>query len=304
VASVIGAQTNNGTNIAGVDWQARIQPVRVAGRCGALLSDTVDGMRWAGGLSVPGVPDNPTPAHVINISLGGGSCSSAEQNAVNDLNARGVVVVAAAGNNAGAVEAPADCAGVITVTAHVNDGEKASYANFGPAVAISAPGGGCGTSKWNGTSCSSTTSAILTLSNRGATSPGTYFTLPSAGTSFATPTVAGVAALMLAVNGSLAPSQVTGIIKSTARPHPANTFCALAPNTGNCGAGMLDAAGALTLAANTQGTGTAWPTTPATPAAPAATDSGGGGAMPLWSGALLALLGLIGYTLPRRRSHA
>jgi serine protease len=59
VASVLGALTNNGLGIAGVDWSARIQPVRVSGRCGALLSDTVDGMRWAGGLSVPGVPNNP-----------------------------------------------------------------------------------------------------------------------------------------------------------------------------------------------------------------------------------------------------
>jgi serine protease len=43
---------------------------------------------------------------VINVSLGGGTCSSIEQQAVNDLNAAGVVVVAAAGNSAGAVEAP------------------------------------------------------------------------------------------------------------------------------------------------------------------------------------------------------
>jgi serine protease len=54
---------------------------------------------------------------VINVSLGGGTCSSIEQQAVNDLNAAGVVVVAAAGNSAGAVEAPADCSGVIAVTA-------------------------------------------------------------------------------------------------------------------------------------------------------------------------------------------
>ncbi|MFX6743424.1 S8 family serine peptidase, partial [Acinetobacter baumannii] len=41
VASVLGAITNHGQDIAGVDWSARIQPLRVSGRCGALLSDTV-----------------------------------------------------------------------------------------------------------------------------------------------------------------------------------------------------------------------------------------------------------------------
>ncbi|TWG82074.1 serine protease, partial [Cupriavidus gilardii J11] len=49
VASVLGATTDNNNAIAGVNWQARILPVRVSGRCGAQLSDTIDGMRWAGG---------------------------------------------------------------------------------------------------------------------------------------------------------------------------------------------------------------------------------------------------------------
>ena len=48
-----------------------ILPVRVLGKCGGYDSDIIDGMAWAGGLDVPGVPVNPTPAHVINMSLGG-----------------------------------------------------------------------------------------------------------------------------------------------------------------------------------------------------------------------------------------
>ncbi|SPA40026.1 putative EXTRACELLULAR PROTEASE, subtilisin-like protein [Cupriavidus taiwanensis] len=289
VAGVLGAQTNNARDIAGVDWNARILPVRVSGRCGALLSDTVDGMRWAGGLPVPNVPDNPTPARVVNISLGGGSCSSIEQQAVNDLNARGVVVVAAAGNNRGAVEAPADCSGVIAVTAHANDGENASYANVGPQVAISAPGGGCGNSQVADGRCTVTPSVIRTTSNDGKTSLGNYVVASSAGTSFAAPMVSGVVAMMFTLNGSLTPAQVTAALKSSARPHPSGTFCTT--NPGVCGAGLLDADGALLTALGM----------PPVQAAPApAADDGGGGAVPLWSALLLAVAGLFSFALRRR----
>ncbi|WP_432259700.1 MprA protease, GlyGly-CTERM protein-sorting domain-containing form [Cupriavidus sp. TMH.W2] len=287
VAGVLGALTNNGRDIAGVDWNARILPVRVSGRCGALLSDTVDGMRWAGGLSVPNVPDNPTPARVVNISLGGGTCSSIEQQAVNDLNARGVVVVAAAGNNRGAVEAPADCSGVIAVTAHANDGENASYANVGPQVTLSAPGGGCGNSKLVNGQCTVTPSVIRTLSNDGKTSLGNYVVSSSAGTSFAAPMVSGVVSLMFAVNGALTPAQVTAALKASARPHPSGTYCTT--NPGVCGAGLLDADGALLAAANT----------PAAPA-PASNGGGGGGAVAPWTALLLAVAGLLTFALRRR----
>ncbi|MDQ0140250.1 MprA protease, GlyGly-CTERM protein-sorting domain-containing form [Cupriavidus necator] len=290
VAGVLGALTNNARDIAGVDWNARILPVRVSGRCGALLSDTVDGMRWAGGLPVPNVPDNPTPARVVNISLGGGTCSSIEQQAVNDLNARGVVVVAAAGNNRGAVEAPADCSGVIAVTAHANDGENASYANVGPQVAISAPGGGCGNSQVVDGRCTVTPSVIRTLSNDGKTSLGNYVVTSSAGTSFAAPMVSGVVSMMFTLNGALTPAQVTAALKSSARPHPSGTFCTT--NPGVCGAGLLDADGALVAALAT-------PPAEAAPA-PAPSSGGGGGAVPLWAAMLLALSGLLGFALRRR----
>ncbi len=300
VASVLGAATNNTQGIAGVDWSARIQPVRVSGRCGALLSDTVDGMRWAGGLSVPNVPANPTPARVVNVSLGGGSCSSIEQQAVNDLNAAGVIVVAAAGNSAGAVEAPADCSGVIAVTAHVNDGENASYANIGTQVALSAPGGGCGTSKVVVTGGVATCAApsgqsfIRTLSNAGAASPTTYNIVNSQGTSFAAPMVSGVVSMMLAVNPSLTPAQVTSLLKSSARAHPANTFCTTGSNVGKCGAGLLDADAALAAAPNPPSSGT-------TSQATSGSSGGGGGALAPWSAAVLLAIGLMGFATRRRK---
>lgn len=314
VAGTIGALTNNGQNIAGVDWNARIQPVRVSGRCGALLSDTLDGMAWAAGLSVPNAPANPTPARVVNVSLGGGACSSIEQQAVNDIVANGAVVVAATGNYAGPVDFPADCTGVVAVTAHANDGDNASYANVGPQVSLSAPGGGCGTSKTvvgsNGLTCMVAESFIRTLSNDGTTSLGNYNVTDTQGTSFATPLVSGVAALMLAANPALTPAQVLATLQSSARPHPPGTFCTSTTGTGRCGSGLLDANAAVIAATQiVQPPPPSPPSTPSTPSKPSAPSTpdtpssgdGGGGALS-WPLALgLCALGLLPSWLGRRR---
>src|SRR5690349_10169732 len=82
VAGTIGAASNNGVGVAGINWVSPIVPIRVLGRCGGFTSDIVDGMRWAAGLTVSGVPANANPAKATNPSLaGGGSCSTTYQNA-------------------------------------------------------------------------------------------------------------------------------------------------------------------------------------------------------------------------------
>jgi len=146
VAGTIGAASNNAVGISGVDWSARILPVRVLGRNGGSLSDVIDGIAWSAGLAVPGVPANTNPARVINISLGAsGVCSAAYQDVINRVRAAGAIVVAPAGNDGALVASqPANCEGVIAVTAHARDGDNASYSNVGSQVALSAPGGGCG----------------------------------------------------------------------------------------------------------------------------------------------------------------
>ena len=84
VAGVMVAESDNTTDIAGIDFAARLLPVRVLGKCGGDISDVVDALRWAAGLRVAGVPDNPVPAKVINLSLSGaGACSFEEQAAIN-----------------------------------------------------------------------------------------------------------------------------------------------------------------------------------------------------------------------------
>ena len=105
VAGVIAASGNNGQGLAGLDWAARILPVRIYGKCGdGFDSDALDGLAWAAGLSVPGVPDNPNPAQVINLSAVAdltSGCNPLWQDAINQIFAHGVTraFVAGAGND-------------------------------------------------------------------------------------------------------------------------------------------------------------------------------------------------------------
>src|SRR6202162_594105 len=100
VSGLIAANTDNGVGIAGVNWNAKILPVRVLGRCGGTFDDIVAGILWAVGAPVAGAPLNPNPARVINLSLGGqSSCPQAMQDAINVALAQGVVVAIAAGND-------------------------------------------------------------------------------------------------------------------------------------------------------------------------------------------------------------
>ena len=112
VGGMLAARTDNQEGVAAVSWDARVVPVRVAGKCGAEVADIVDGMRWAAGLWVRDgqrgwLPRNPNPVRVINLSFGGHKpCSRAYQSTIDELREIGVVVVAAAGNGQGMVTRP------------------------------------------------------------------------------------------------------------------------------------------------------------------------------------------------------
>ncbi|MGD9708940.1 MAG: S8 family serine peptidase [Halothiobacillaceae bacterium] len=145
IAGTIGASTDNATGVAGIDWRARLLPVRVLGKCGGLLSDIVDALYWSAGLPVANVPANPNAARVLNLSLSGaGPCPLSLQGAFSAIHAAGATVVVAAGNNAGSAGSyfPGNCSGVITVAATDRQGQRASYTNTGSVVTLSAPGGG------------------------------------------------------------------------------------------------------------------------------------------------------------------
>jgi len=234
VAGTIAAVTNNANGVAGVAFGAKVQPVRVLGKCGGYTSDIADGIIWASGGTVSGVPANATPARVINMSLGGsGACSSTTQNAINSARSRGTVVVVAAGNsNANASNFnPANCAGVITVAAVGRTGARAYYSNYGAVVDVAAPGGDMSTGTANG---------VYSTLNAGTTTPGADSYAYYQGTSMATPHVAGAVALMLAANPALTPDDVETRLKASTRPFPGT--CS------QCGTGIVDANAAVDAA--------------------------------------------------------
>jgi serine protease len=276
-SSLVVARTNDGTGMAGVAHGAKVLPLRVLGRGGGSSSDIRAAMRWAAGISVPGVPDNPNPARVLNLSLGvaGAACSAQYQQAIDEVRARGVVVVVAAGNGAGGpVGSPANCNGTIAVVGLRHVGSKVGFSDQGPEAAIAAPGGNC-INTGAGQAC---LFPILTATNSGSTSPAANTWSDSfditVGTSFATPLVAGTAALMLSARPSLTPDDVRRLMRSTARAFPttgadngsvfpqpvrrcdepnrspgdpsldSQCYC----TTATCGAGMLDAGAAVAAA--------------------------------------------------------
>ncbi len=230
VAGTTGVgQTDNGVGVAGVNWHVSLQAVRVLGKCGGTIADINDAIRWAAGLPVPGITDNPTPARVINMSLGGfGACanSPATQRAIDDAVAAGTTVVVAAGNNAqdAANFNPASCDGVITVAASDARGHLVSrYSNFGATVEILAPGGDVQRDD-NG---DGNVDGVLSMVEGGYA----YYN----GTSMAAPHVTGVVALLLAREPALTPAQVNNRLQSGSIPRNP-TQCPRA-----CGAGLLSA---------------------------------------------------------------
>ena len=228
VAGTIGAVSNNARNVAGINWNVRILPVRVLGKCGGKTSDIADGMRWAAGLHVNGVPDNLTPAKILNLSFSGpGDCSNSFKNAIEDVRGAGAIVVVAAGNDSDLARdyEPAVCHDVITVGATDQAGNKAWFSNFGPWVEISAPG----VNVWS-------------TGNAGTRSPGAMTSLVLQGTSQAAPHVSGIISLILSVRPGLSQSYVLDLIKETATPFAPGNTCI---TTIFCGAGIVDALSAV-----------------------------------------------------------
>ncbi|MDH5541181.1 MAG: S8 family serine peptidase, partial [Rhizobacter sp.] len=179
------------------------------------------------------------------------------QDAIDELRALGVVVVAAAGNGHGEVKRPASCAGVIGVAALNRDGFKASYSNFGPSIVVSTVGGDPSSEgRWGSLLGDD---GMLSVDNLGVQGPEAAIYGRHAGTSFSTPVVAGVVSLMLSINPALSVDQIIDGVRRSARPHvrsqligacsalnPGRCIC----STATCGAGILDAPQALAFAAD------------------------------------------------------
>ncbi len=244
VAGLIGAIRNNGIGIAGVAPDSRITPVRVIGKCTGYTSDLVAALYWAAGIIDSSLGPLPPAnaanvAQIINLSLGNRlDCSTAEQNAIDAVIAKGILIVAAAGNDGGPIGSPANCRGVLSVAGLRHNGLKVGYSNVSSTaakVSIAAPAGNC-VNTAPGAPC---LYSLDTLSNAGRFTPEpsnkdtsyTYASLIpsytgntlngfSVGTSFAAPMVSAVAALMLNAHPGLTPQQILQRIQDSAAAFP------------------------------------------------------------------------------------
>ena len=280
VSTIVAAVGNEGAGMAGAAHGVRILPVRVLGKCGGYDSDIIAGMLWAVGLQRVAGRTNANPARVLNVSLGGGGeCTQAYVDAVARIVDAGAAVVAAAGNGVGtAVGSPANCPGVIGVGGLRHAGSKVGFSDLGPEIALSAPGGNC-VNIDPGEACLYPILAGTNSGTRGPVAGGSTWTDSydiSVGTSFATPLVSAAAALVQLQRPALTPAEVRQVLQLSARAFPQDgadngpddptpvTLCqppsvleqlqCYCPNPAQhgsslCGAGMLDAAGAVQASA-------------------------------------------------------
>ncbi|MEP1383190.1 MAG: S8 family peptidase [Paraglaciecola sp.] len=231
VAGTIAAVTDNNSGVAGVAFDAQILPVRVLGKCGGYTSDITDGIIWAAGGSVSGVPTNTTPAQVINLSLGGsGSCSQSYVAAISSARANGATIVIAAGNSGinASNAVPANCADIISVAATGPTGASAYYTNYGNVVDVAAPGGDLSFG---------TSSGVYSTLNTGTGSPVSDTYAYYQGTSMAAPHVAGIAALLYEADPSATLDEIEAAIVASAAAFPGT--CS------QCGSGIADASAAI-----------------------------------------------------------
>jgi subtilisin family serine protease len=210
VAGTIGAVGNDGVGGTGLNWAARIRPVRVLDITGSgSWFDVAQGVLYAAGLPASdgsgGTVTAPSRAAVINMSLGGGF-SSVMQSAVTAATNAGSLIIASAGNSqTSSLSYPASYPEVVSVVALGPDLQLASYTNVGTAVSVSAPGGSFRFTSSAGV-LSSTWNFVTGAANY------SYYQ----GTSMAAPHVTGVAALVLAANPSLTNLQLRARLQETA----------------------------------------------------------------------------------------
>jgi hypothetical protein len=234
IAGIIAGKENN-IGIVGASPKTKILPVRIGGKCGGKDSDILKGMLWAAGLNAT-LP-NPNPAKVINLSLGGdGYCASSYRTVFEQLHTAGVSVIISAGNEEEDVSdhTPANCNSkfdrgskmnnLIVVSSIDRKGELASYGNYNSIfidreiIDVSVPGGDAGVIGDEG--MYSTTS----------TAKGTNFDVDlidnystyqyKEGTSFSTPLVASLIALIREVRPTIQPEQIRTLLKGNSKPLP------------------------------------------------------------------------------------
>ncbi len=272
VAGVIAQVTDNGEGVASVAPKAAILPVRVLGDNGGNTADLAEGILWA-------VDEG---ADVINLSLGTSGDSEVVAEALSYAEERGVVVVAASGNDGYTdfVQFPASEPTVLAVGATLLDASIASYSNQGEGLDLVAPAGTVS----EDTDGDGLPDAVL----QEAWYDGDWSYIVAEGTSIAAPHVAAAAGLLLAT-AELTPAEVRDALRDSA------TDLGATGTDSTYGAGLLDPVAALDLVT---GTGSGASTGSSDEDDDASLGGGGGGAgVSPYEGETVSLQGEEGSTL-------
>lgn len=234
VAGIAAALTDNGLGVAGLAWEGvRVLPVQVIDESGsASEADLIDALTWASGGSIEGAPDNPHPAQVINVSLGGPGPLPLLEEAVERAVRRGSLVVAAAGNERAyptfdGVLSPASAPCATAVGSVDADGKISEFSMYDAnerLVDLAAPGGA-------GPCLAGPESGVLST-----TAGGGYGCMQ--GTSMASPFVAAALALLRSHDPAAAPEELLARLLRGARFDASR----MSPQQAGFGVACIDAA--------------------------------------------------------------
>lgn len=225
VASLIAANGVDGVH--GVNPSAKILPIRLFGACSMSRSDLLDAISWAAGFPVAGVPDNPNPAKIINMSIAGGLsvCGADLQALINRVIEKKIFIVAAAGNNFHKpLPEPANCNGVISVGALDAENNIEVYSALDSRTVLYAPGGGKKLSIDAPWAVNKLMVATYDLDFFGKEQSAALER--GVGTSFAAPVVAGFISLWLSHNPTKQPSDLLQELPKFLRQVPNLEKCA------------------------------------------------------------------------------
>lgn len=227
VAGIIAAKSNNGIGIAGINQGVIIMPIKATNDMGH--SNNFDIYR-----AIVYAVDNG--ASIINISIGGNGLSKLEQIAVDYAYSNGVIVIVAAGNQGKELVdyGPSGLQKVLTVAALDVSGRKRGSSNYGPTVAITAPGEEIISLR------ARETDFLRRLGGGSGILGEDRLYYKSTGSSFATPFVSGVASLMKARNSDITNTELEGALMGSALDIEEPGWDV------RSGAGLLNARGALT----------------------------------------------------------
>lgn len=240
VSGTIAAQGD----IIGMGPELKVLTLKIPDGSGMFYeSQVINALYWSVGAVVPGLPKNPYPAKVLNMSFGVDEgpgkeidhCGNALQDAVTFVREHGAFLVAAAGNDNHLehFNAPAVCEGVLKIASTGPEGLRAYYSNYGPSVNFSAPGGDLSYGRQGG---------ILSTVQPGGGYQGSGYQFYQ-GTSMASPHVAGLVGLVFAASDMrLTVPMVEALLQATTHDfgqstNPNNSCRGSKP----CGHGIADA---------------------------------------------------------------